>query len=77
MFEPEPAKADRLRLLYVSPLKALGVDVERNLRAPLAGIAALAEREGVRAPRAGGRRPLRRHAGRRARALRAGARRTS
>jgi ATP-dependent Lhr-like helicase len=30
------------RVLYVSPLKALAVDVERNLRAPLAGIANLA-----------------------------------
>ncbi|HEY8078850.1 MAG TPA: DEAD/DEAH box helicase, partial [Labilithrix sp.] len=29
----------RLKVLYVSPLKALAVDVERNLRAPLAGIA--------------------------------------
>lgn len=29
---------DRLRVLYVSPLKALGNDVERNLREPLAGI---------------------------------------
>uniref|UniRef100_UPI00289C04E8 DEAD/DEAH box helicase n=1 Tax=Actinomyces sp. TaxID=29317 RepID=UPI00289C04E8 len=28
------------RVLYVSPLKALGVDVQRNLRVPLAGIAA-------------------------------------
>ena len=27
-----------LRLLYVSPLKALNYDVERNLRAPLAGL---------------------------------------
>ena len=27
-------------MLYISPLKALAVDVERNLRAPLAGIAA-------------------------------------
>src|SRR6185503_8423154 len=34
--------------LYVSPLKALAVDVERNLRAPLAGIAQLAERRGDR-----------------------------
>ncbi|HVJ93338.1 MAG TPA: DEAD/DEAH box helicase, partial [Labilithrix sp.] len=33
--EPEPRK--RLRVLYVSPLKALAVDVERNLRAPIAG----------------------------------------
>ncbi len=34
----EEAKS-RLRVLYVSPLKALAVDVEKNLRAPLAGIA--------------------------------------
>ena len=30
-------------MLYVSPLKALAVDVERNLRAPLAGIANVAQ----------------------------------
>ena len=47
MFSPEPAKAERCRVLYVSPLKALAVDVERNLRAPLAGIRAVASREGV------------------------------
>jgi Lhr-like helicase len=35
-----------VRVLYVSPLKALGVDVERNLRAPLAGIRAIADRLG-------------------------------
>jgi ATP-dependent Lhr-like helicase len=29
----------RCRVIYVSPLKALAVDIERNLRAPLAGIA--------------------------------------
>lgn len=29
-----------VRVLYISPLKALGADVERNLQAPLAGIAA-------------------------------------
>ena len=40
MFSPVPDKRHRLRVLYVSPLKALAVDVERNLRAPLAGIAA-------------------------------------
>ena len=28
-----------MRVLYISPLKALAVDVERNLRAPLVGIA--------------------------------------
>ena len=35
------------RIVYVSPLKALAVDVERNLRSPLAGIANLARRMGV------------------------------
>jgi len=35
------------RVVYLSPLKALAVDVERNLRVPLAGIAELAERNGV------------------------------
>jgi len=35
----EPAKR-HIRLVYVSPLKALGYDVERNLRAPLRGIGA-------------------------------------
>jgi ATP-dependent helicase Lhr and Lhr-like helicase len=39
MFEPLPEKRRRCRILYVSPLKALAVDVERNLRSPLAGIA--------------------------------------
>ena len=39
MFEPPPEKRRRCRILYVSPLKALAVDVERNLRAPLVGIA--------------------------------------
>ena len=38
------------RVLYVSPLKALAVDVERNLRTPLTGITRIAEREGVPAP---------------------------
>src|SRR6516165_11866640 len=32
------APGDGLRLLYVSPLKALNYDVERNLRSPLAGL---------------------------------------
>src|SRR5215469_14464452 len=35
------------RVVYVSPLKALAVDVEKNLRRPLEGIAELAAREGV------------------------------
>ena len=46
MFAPAPAKAGRCRVLYVSPLKALAVDVERNLRAPLAGIARRRPRRG-------------------------------
>lgn len=37
-------------VLYVSPLKALAVDVERNLRTPLTGITRVAERHGVAAP---------------------------
>jgi len=47
MFTPAPERGARCRVLYVSPLKALAVDVERNLRAPLAGIAAHAERTGA------------------------------
>src|SRR3954470_5348068 len=47
MFEPAPPLKQRCRVLYVSPLKALAVDVERNLRAPLAGIANIAQAEGV------------------------------
>ncbi|WP_035773286.1 DEAD/DEAH box helicase, partial [Arthrobacter sp. Br18] len=38
------------RVLYISPLKALGVDVERNLRAPLIGITQTAKRLGLPAP---------------------------
>ena len=33
-----PAPGQGLRLLYVSPLKALNYDIERNLRGPLAGL---------------------------------------
>ncbi|MEI3231219.1 MAG: DEAD/DEAH box helicase [Gordonibacter pamelaeae] len=39
-----------VRVLYVSPLKALGADVERNLQAPLAGIAQRLAAEGAPAP---------------------------
>ncbi len=42
MFAPEPPGPQRCRVLYISPLKALGVDIEHNLQAPLAGIAAAA-----------------------------------
>jgi ATP-dependent Lhr-like helicase len=41
----EPSRG--CRVLYLSPLKALAVDVERNLRSPLAGIANFARREGI------------------------------
>jgi ATP-dependent Lhr-like helicase len=47
MAEPTPADPlRRLRVLYISPLKALVHDVDRNLRAPLAGIALAAQRRG-------------------------------
>src|SRR5437868_979944 len=42
--EPVPDEAERCRVLYVSPLKALTVDIERNLQAPLRGIGLQAER---------------------------------
>ena len=43
----EPRRdAKHTRVLYVSPLKALTYDVERNLRAPQAGIRRMAERSG-------------------------------
>lgn len=38
------------RILYISPLKALGADVERNLRAPLAGITRLSAADAGSAP---------------------------
>ena len=34
----DPPETARTRVLYISPLKALGVDIERNLRSPLVGI---------------------------------------
>ena len=45
--EPQEKPARGVKVLYISPLKALGVDVERNLRAPIAGVRAVAERNGV------------------------------
>ncbi|WP_263165186.1 ATP-dependent helicase [Streptomyces sp. SCSIO ZS0520] len=48
---PPPAEAKkRCRVLYVSPLKALAVDVERNLRSPLTGIRQEAVRQGLPEP---------------------------
>ena len=40
----------KTRVLYISPLKALGVDVERNLRSPLIGITQTAKRLDMPAP---------------------------
>lgn len=50
---PQPkkdARSFRTRVLYISPLKALGVDVERNLRSPLVGIGQSARRLGIPVP---------------------------
>src|SRR5918911_659779 len=49
--EPPPSDPrHRCRILYVSPLKALAVDVQRNLRSPLAGIRQAAHRLGAPVP---------------------------
>lgn len=48
---PPPADPKkRCRVLYVSPLKALAVDVERNLRSPLTGIRQESVRLGLPEP---------------------------
>jgi len=48
MLQPEPElQKPGCRIVYISPLKALAVDVERNLRSPLAGMANMARRMGV------------------------------
>ncbi len=48
---PPPAEPKkRCRVLYVSPLKALAVDVERNLRSPLTGIRQESVRQGLPEP---------------------------
>jgi hypothetical protein len=47
MFGAVPAKSVRCRVIYISPIKALAVDVERNLRAALVGIAQAAPRRGA------------------------------
>jgi ATP-dependent helicase Lhr and Lhr-like helicase len=44
---PPQTKGARARVLYVSPLKALAIDVERNLRFPIDGIQAHARRAGL------------------------------
>ena len=55
VFAPATRKGARekrrgVSVLYVSPLKALSYDVERNLRAPLAGLRVAALREGLEPP---------------------------
>jgi len=48
---PPPAEPlRRCRVLYISPMKALAVDVERNLRSPLVGIGHAASRLGLPPP---------------------------
>ncbi len=49
--DPAPLEPSRrLRVVYVSPLKALAVDVERNLRSPLVGMRGAAQRLGLPEP---------------------------
>src|SRR5690349_9339087 len=47
MFGTVPPAPERCRVLYISPIKALAVDVERNLRAPLVGVAQMARKLGM------------------------------
>ncbi|HEX9889951.1 MAG TPA: DEAD/DEAH box helicase, partial [Nitriliruptorales bacterium] len=46
MTDPVPEPDQRLRMVYVSPLRALAVDIDKNLRAPLKGIQLAADRLG-------------------------------
>jgi ATP-dependent Lhr-like helicase len=47
MLQRDAGDAEGCRVVYISPLKALAVDVERNLRSPLAGIANMARQMGA------------------------------
>lgn len=47
LFHTPTGQPPGVRVLYISPLKALGVDVERNLRSPLIGVRSTAEWQGV------------------------------
>ncbi len=47
MLRRAACETEGCRVIYLSPLKALAVDVERNLRSPLAGIANMARQAGV------------------------------
>jgi ATP-dependent Lhr-like helicase len=48
--DPPAEPLRRCRVLYISPMKALAVDVERNLRSPLVGIGHAASRLGLPKP---------------------------
>lgn len=47
---PDKSNKPGVKVLYISPLKALGADVERNLRVPLEGIAAECVTQGLKPP---------------------------
>ena len=47
------SKKKGIRTLYISPLKALGYDVERNLEEPMRGIEAAARSSGIEIPKVG------------------------
>ncbi|XCB35571.1 DEAD/DEAH box helicase [Tunturibacter psychrotolerans] len=47
MLQTAPEAERGCRVVYLSPLKALAADVERNLRSPLVGIANMAKHEGI------------------------------
>jgi ATP-dependent helicase Lhr and Lhr-like helicase len=47
MLHRKATDTEGCRVIYLSPLKALAVDVERSLRSPLAGIANMARQAGV------------------------------
>ncbi len=49
-FEATGALEDETQLVYISPLKALGVDIQKNLQEPLAGIRAIADELGLASP---------------------------
>jgi ATP-dependent Lhr-like helicase len=51
MDQPGPAPSPGIRIVYLSPLKALNNDIERNLRVPLAGIRQRSAELGVELPR--------------------------
>ena len=61
MFAPVPPRNERCRVLYISPIKALAVDVERNLHSPLVGIAQAARSSGIAFHEPTSRHPHRRH----------------